>query len=303
VLPAKRLVDPNEPGRLRTVILDVALAAGGRECGATGPSAVAADAWTFINDRAARLAIRLVAVTGKAPAPVHPHHLVDLPGHFWYRQLLRSDDRLIDVGCADGSHTVPASRHVREAVGVDIDSAYLARAETRARGDGRDNVRFVRGDLTDPRTLAELGAEPFDVVLLLDVLEHLVERERLLRAIRSLLRPNGRLVVAVPNRDTPYRRWLRRMGGFTYSDPDHKLEYTAELLTQELSAAGFRVASIEPGGYDTPFGGLSTLVAPVSLRAYARLARRRHRRAVARPGSATALRAVAVPDEPATASS
>ncbi len=302
VLRETRFVDPGESERVRAVIGDVALAAGGRADSTGGRWAIVADTWTFVNDRATRLAIRLVAVTGKAAAPIHPHHLIDLPSHFWYRPYLHGGDRLLDVGCADGSHTLAAARLVREAVGVDIDAAHLARAEQRAGSEGIENARFVRGDLTDERTLDELGREPFDVVIVLDVLEHLVERESLLRAIRGLLRPRGSVVVSVPSRDTPYRRWLRRLGGFAYSDPDHKVEYTEESLAGELAASGFRVDSIERGGYDSPFGGLGTLVAPFSLRAYARLARRRHRLATVRPGSATALRAVASPAETATAS-
>jgi hypothetical protein len=103
------------------------------------------------------------------------------------------------------------------------------------------------------------------------------------------------LIVSVPNRDTPYRTLLRRLGGFAFSDPDHKVEYTDQSLAAELREAGFRVARRERGGYDSAFAGFATLVGAVSLRAYARLLRRRQRLGRRFPDRATALRVVAVP--------
>src|SRR5581483_1354295 len=222
--------------------------------------------------------------------PIHPKHLVPAPWHHWYLDELRPSDRVLDLGCANGVHTVAAAGVAASVVGVDLDAEQLDAARARARAAGAANVELVLGDLADPAVVRQLGR--FDAVLALDVLEHLADREALLRAVRAVLRPGGRLVVAVPNRTTPYRRWLYRMGGFSFSDGDHKVEYTEEELRAELARAGFELRRLQRAVYDSPFAGVSTLLAVVSVRAYAALSRRRERLGRERPGSAIALRAV-----------
>lgn len=289
--PHARTVRLDDHELLRAVVRDTALAPAARDPERLGWRSLLADGWTFANARATRIAMRLMRATGRTAAPTHPHHLVPAPWHRWYLQHLGPDDSVLDVGCSDGGHTLVAARRARTVVGIDVDAAALARARTRAREGGLTNVRFDRADLADPRALESLGR--FDVVLALDVLEHLADRRTVLRALRAALRPGGRLVISVPNATTPYRRWLRRQGAFAYMDPDHKLEYTREILIAELESAGLRAEVVARGGYDSPFAGLNALVAVVSLRLYAALAARRAKRAAAQPAHAAAWRVVA----------
>lgn len=46
---------------------------------------------------------------------------------------------------------------------------------------------------------APFGPESFDVITLIDVLEHLPNPTKIVQSIWSLLRPNGIIVVKVPN--------------------------------------------------------------------------------------------------------
>jgi 2-polyprenyl-3-methyl-5-hydroxy-6-metoxy-1,4-benzoquinol methylase len=61
--------------------------------------------------------------------------------------------------------------------------------------------RFVKGDANDPAflrdELAPLG--PFDTVMCLDVLEHLVDPWRVVRDAAGMLRPGGHLIASLPN--------------------------------------------------------------------------------------------------------
>jgi SAM-dependent methyltransferase len=294
--PTARVVELGDADRLRSVLEDVALPVEEtvRGGGLIGPAV--AGGWMFLDDRANRLAIRLMPVTGRSSIPTHPKHLLDVPWHHWYLADVGPEDTVLDVGCNNGAHAFVLATRAARVVGVDVDQDVLALARARAAAEGAQNVDFVAGDLTAKETLAGLEARSFDVALALDVLEHLVDRESVLGSVRSLLRPGGRLIVAVPNVDTSYKRWRRRLGGRVYSDPDHKIEFTAASIRRELEQAGFRVERIELGGYDTPFGGLTSLVGVVSLDAYARVARRRHELLLCRPQEATAFRVVAVND-------
>src|SRR5262249_57796483 len=115
------------------------------------------------------------------------------------------------------------------------------------------NVRLLAWDITTPFPFPDAH---FDAVLFLDVIEHIHPRVAVLGEIRRVLKPEGRLLVSGPNRDTSWRRQLRQAGLFAFSDPDHKIEYTAEEFLAELRAGGFVADRVMPVVYDTPWAGL-----------------------------------------------
>jgi SAM-dependent methyltransferase len=177
-------------------------------------------------------------------------------------------------------------------LGIDVDQRHLEGARADALADGLTNIDFRQGDLIEPSTL-RIDDGSFDVVLVLDVLEHLTDRLTLLGRLRSLLSAEGRLLLAVPNRSTEYKRRRRRAGAFAYTDADHKIEYTESSLHAELSEAGFRIRSLERAGYDSFFPGLTALLGVVSVTAYRRLIERRERLNRSRPQNASAFRVIA----------
>jgi len=77
---------------------------------------------------------------------------------------------------------------------------------------------------------------PFDVVTMLDVLEHIEDDAASLRAARKLLKPGGLLLLTVPA-----LRWL-------WSDHDivlhHHRRYSRGQLVAKLDAAGFNVERV-----------------------------------------------------------
>jgi 2-polyprenyl-3-methyl-5-hydroxy-6-metoxy-1,4-benzoquinol methylase len=100
--------------------------------------------------------------------------------------------RLLDVGCGEGSWA-PRLRKAgaRELVALDPSSEAIATA--RERYDAAI-VGTIEGT-----TLQELGGERFDVLIVADVLEHLVDPWQALRTLRSWAAPGALLAVSVPN--------------------------------------------------------------------------------------------------------
>lgn len=246
-----------------------------------------------LNRRGKSVGVRLVRATGKSRHRIHPKHLVEAPWHDWYVEGLSGTNVVLDVGCANGAHTLRAAARVRRIVGMDQDVAQLRVAAADARRLGRDNVRLLAWDLTRP---FPFPAAAFDAVLFLDVIEHLEPRVAVLGEIRRVLRPDGRLFVSAPNRDTTWRRRLRAAGLFAFSDPDHKVEYTRDEFLAELRAGGFVPdGPVQPIVYDTPWAGLIDALGGLSLDLYARLARWKRELALRHPDESTGFRVVARP--------
>ena len=90
--------------------------------------------------------------------------------------------------------------------------------------------------MADPALFAE---EAFaDLVWSGNAIEHITEQEadRMLDTVHKILKPGGVFCL-----DTPNRRVTRLHYPDTYSHPDHKIEYTAELLSEKLTGHGFSI--------------------------------------------------------------
>jgi len=229
----------------------------------------------FANNKAKRLAIRLTRWTGKSPEYVHPKHLLgDSKDNYWYLAYLAPGADVLDVGCGNGMHALKAARRCHRVVGVDgnLDSLGVALRSSQALPAGK--ASFFAADLEQGLAVRE---QRFDTVICLDLLEHVYARDLLLQEIRRALKPRGTMLLSVPNRGTSWKRRLDRAGLFSYSDPDHKIEYTLEELEAELGKNGFRIEHLHPTVYDTPLIGAIDLVGGLSLPLYRRLTEMRRR--------------------------
>jgi SAM-dependent methyltransferase len=245
----------------------------------------------WVNYVATALSIRLVRWTGKSSHYVHPKHLVaETVGAAWYMHELQRGDLVLDVGCGNGFHTLRAATRCRFAVGLDLDDRLVRVAEDMRRRRQAQNAAFLRASAQAPLPFPD-GL--FDCVLLLDVLEHLVDRDRVLEEVRRVLRPGGTLLLSVPNADTGWKRRFRAAGLPTFADRDHKVEYTAESLQSDLTRVGFILAKgLQPVVYDTAWAGIIDFVGGISLRLYRRLLRWKIVMAERHPGDTTGFRAV-----------
>jgi SAM-dependent methyltransferase len=235
----------------------------------------------FSNAKAKRLAIRLTRWTGKSREYVHPKHLLpETEEQYWYLTHLDAGDRLLDVGCGNAMHTTKAARRCAGVVGVDRDPESLAVGFRSCRAQGITNARLVRVDVEEGLPFM---SKRFDKILCLDLLEHVGKRDLLLGEIHRVLISGGLLLLSVPNRGTSWKRRLERAGLFSYSDPDHKIEYTLPELEEELGRNGFAIITLSPSVYDTPVVGLIDLAGSLSLGLYRRLSEVRRRLAARFP--------------------
>ncbi len=108
--------------------------------------------------------------------------------------------------------------------------------------------------------VARLRAEPFDVVVMGDVLEHVRHPGRLLADARKLLAPGGSMLISVPNFGHWYPRFRTALGAFDYDmrgilDRTHVRFFTRRSLMRLLDDANLRVVSFDQVGL--PLGALA----------------------------------------------
>jgi 2-polyprenyl-3-methyl-5-hydroxy-6-metoxy-1,4-benzoquinol methylase len=108
--------------------------------------------------------------------------------------------RVLDVGCATGYIAARLSERGCSVTGFERDPRSAARAEQHCEA-------VIVGDIESPDARAAIPTG-FDVVLLGDVLEHLIDPWDALRFVRGLLAPEGVVVTSIPN----VAAWTVRLG-------------------------------------------------------------------------------------------
>jgi SAM-dependent methyltransferase len=155
--------------------------------------------------------------------------------HWWFvgrRQIveqvlktlpLPSSARILDAGCGTGGNLAMLSSF-GEVTGIERD--HWAMAMAMARGPWRIESANFPGEVPE-------FSEKFDLIVLLDVLEHIAEDAATLRTLRGLLAPGGYVIITVPAFQ------------FLWSRHDvehhHRRRYAASGLRNLVQESGLRI--------------------------------------------------------------
>lgn len=157
------------------------------------------------------------------------------------RLVTAGGSRFLDVGCGSGELGAALKGSGAFVAGIELHSESAQRARERL------DV-FVEGDVLSVSLPFEEGE--FDYIVFADVLEHMPDPEAVLARVLPYLKPDGRVVVSVPN----YRfysvllrlifdRWEYTSHGIR--DRTHLRIFTRHVLVRLLEGAGLRVERLE----------------------------------------------------------
>ncbi len=164
--------------------------------------------------------------------------------------------RLLDIGCGGGLLSEPMARLGAQVTGVDAAAGNIKTAMTHAKEAGvAVDYRHGTAEL-----LVDAGEPAFDVVLNMEVVEHVADVDAFMTACASLVKPGGLMIVATINR-TPkaftmaifgaeyVMRWLPR-GTHQYNKLVKPGEARAPLETSGLSVGEPIGVSFNPIAWD-----------------------------------------------------
>jgi len=161
--------------------------------------------------------------------------------HWWFQGrkeiLLRLIDKyyrpepnskVLDIGCGTGMMLKSLSKY-GEVYGLDKNEKAIAYSKIRS-----PKAKIVLGSF--PENMQNLLPLKFDLITVLDVLEHIDDDTKALEAIKNILKPNGILIITVPA-----YKFL-----WTHFDEvnQHKRRYTRRELSEKITKAGFKIEKI-----------------------------------------------------------
>lgn len=146
--------------------------------------------------------------------------------------------KILDIGCGSGTLSLYLASQGHSVHGIDISRRAINICVQSAKDLGIKNVTFeVINFLED-----KITNQKYDVILLLEVIEHLENDIASLKKIYHKLNPGGLLILSTPSSNAPlYRLGLTR-------DFDKKVghlrRYQREELVKKIQHCGFQVIEI-----------------------------------------------------------
>jgi SAM-dependent methyltransferase len=136
---------------------------------------------------------------------------------------LKPDAVIADIGSGTGyfsvrfAHMIPGGR----VYGVDTEPDMVKYLAERAKREGLKNLIAVAGAPSDPRL-----PEKVDLVVMVDVIHHIDNRDNYFRRLHDSLKPGGRIAIIDFRMDSP-------------EGPPRSARITPDRVKAELNAAGY----------------------------------------------------------------
>lgn len=148
---------------------------------------------------------------------------------------LKKGERVLDAGCGTGIYSVELARRGGCVKAVDYSSEMIGQARAKALKEGL-HIDFIRADALK----LPFPDGHFDLVISVCILCFLKERDAALLEMKRVLKPGGRIAIALLNRWSPWALF-RRAKGLVKDTVYNKADFlTPAEVESSLSRAGFK---------------------------------------------------------------
>lgn len=121
----------------------------------------------------------------------------------------------LDYGCGTGFGTLKLIQNGRLVSGIDEDEEAIEFARTLF---GNLGIIFNKGNWASTETLLNPSEKPWDLIVCVEVIEHVESPRRLLSNMSHALSPKGSIVISTLNHDSQYRKNKAHKGKYKVPD-------------------------------------------------------------------------------------
>jgi 2-polyprenyl-3-methyl-5-hydroxy-6-metoxy-1,4-benzoquinol methylase len=151
------------------------------------------------------------------------------------------EKNILDVGCGTGDFLLTCKNGGWNVIGVEPN---LRARELAISKLNKSNSPIILSDIN------EIAAQQFDVITLWHVLEHVPNLKEYILKLKSLLKPNGILVVAVPNYKSFDALYYKKYWA-AFDVPRHLWHFSKTSINKLFSKENLKVDKILPMKFDS----------------------------------------------------
>jgi methionine biosynthesis protein MetW len=175
-------------------------------------------------------------------------------------KLASNGERVLDVGCGNGSMLFRLIHKYSKLYGIDITPSRLEDARktvAETYSDLPNKFYFCEGNLD---RAMEFESDYFDTIICLATLEHVYDIYNLIKEVHRILKPGGDIIVEVPNIAYFKYRMKLLLGILPITSSPHNWEeigwdgghihyFTVEKLCEFFESQGFKITVKTGGGF------------------------------------------------------
>ncbi len=144
----------------------------------------------------------LVRVFGHTATLFH-HDTLVIDRWLWLKKKLpitKDKETLIDIGCGTGSFTIGSAKRGYKSLGLSWDERNQNVAEERSVICNAHNAKYETYDIRKLEDRSDLH-EKSNIAICSEVIEHIIDDQKLFREIVKCIKPGGRLLLTAPYYD------------------------------------------------------------------------------------------------------
>jgi SAM-dependent methyltransferase len=152
---------------------------------------------------------------------------------------IKTPKSILDIGCGTGAFLEICKRAGFNCKGIEPDE------------DARKLAKHIYGvEVLDEAALVDLSSASFDIITLWHVLEHVPFLNERIEKLKELLKPNGRVIVAVPNHISyDAIHYDKYWAG--YDLPRHLYHFTPDSMNKLFKRHNMKLESVLPMRFDS----------------------------------------------------
>ena len=177
-------------------------------------------------------------------------------------QKIPKVSNVVDLACGNGRHLIPAAKHCKKVIGVDISSELLKITKEKIKNEGLKNVFLIHSDVTS----IPIDSNSVDYILFIAALHNIKGKENRIKALKEvkrILKKDGKALISVWSRWQDkfrkefFKKYFKQISNLEFGDiniywKQHGLNvprfyhlYSKKEFVNDLKKAGLKIEELK----------------------------------------------------------